>query len=69
MSNKGNIITINNINKIIGNSTCKDFYWHVLNVQTHTPTAVHISVPNARLKQSTLQNRGSNIWNNLTSIV
>ncbi len=37
----GNIITINNtLIKIIENVTCKEFYWHLMNIDPHTPMAV-----------------------------
>ncbi len=38
----GNIITINNIIKILEKVTCKDFSWHLLNTDPHTPTALQI---------------------------
>ncbi len=36
----GNIIKINNKIKTLENVTCKDFYWHLLNTDPHTPTAL-----------------------------
>ncbi len=37
----GNIIKINNKIKTLENVTCKDFYWHLLNTDPHTSTALH----------------------------
>ncbi len=34
----GNIIKINNKIKTLEKVTCKDFYWHLLNTDPHTPT-------------------------------
>ncbi len=33
---KGNIIHINNKNITIEKTTCKDFYWHIINTDTYT---------------------------------
>ncbi len=38
---KGNIIHINNKNITIEKTTCKDFYWHIINTDTHIPTSIH----------------------------
>ncbi len=37
----GNIIKINNKIKTLEKVTCKDFYWHLLNTNAHTPAASH----------------------------
>ncbi len=37
----GNIIAINNKKTIIETTTCKDFYWHIINTEKHKPALVH----------------------------
>ncbi len=34
-----NIIFINNKNTFIEKTSCKDFYWHIINTNTYTPTS------------------------------
>ncbi len=34
-------IDINNTNTTIEKTTCKDFYWHIINTATHVPTSIH----------------------------
>ncbi len=36
-----NIIAINNMKTIIEKTTCKDFYWHIINTENHKPASVH----------------------------
>ncbi len=36
----GNIIKINNKIKTLEKVACKDFYWHLLNTDPHTPTVL-----------------------------
>ncbi len=35
----GNRIFINNKNTFIAKTSCKDFYWHIINTRTYTPTS------------------------------
>ncbi len=34
----GNRIFINNKNTFIEKTSCKDFYWHIIDTSTYTPT-------------------------------
>ncbi len=36
----GNIIKINNKMKAIEKVTCKEFYWHLINIDVHNPSSV-----------------------------
>ncbi len=36
----GNIIKTNNNMKAIEKVTCKEFYWHLINIDVHNPSSV-----------------------------
>ncbi len=60
----GNIIKINHTIKTIGDVTCKDFYWHLINTDHHTPIAEQILSAHYPI----FKDASANVWHRIFNL-
>ncbi len=58
---RGNTINVNTKYNTLDKITCKDYYWHIINIKTHTPT----SISKCTVLYQDFNSAESNVWNRI----